>query len=131
MKKLRLMLIEDETFTRATIKTALEQQGLKILFDTATVSEAIDFAGKNKLDAAVIDYNLGSGPNGIDVANALRDLQPNLGIILLTAFLNPRQLEAKMSKLPVGSKYLIKHTVTDIGVLVREIESAIAGAAAV
>ena len=124
------MLIEDEAFTRATIRTALEQQGLRILFDTDKVSEAIDFAKTNKLDAAVIDYNLGSGPNGIDVANALRELQPSIGIVLLTAFLNPRQLEAKISKLPVGSKYLIKHTVTDIGVLVREIEDAIKSAGA-
>jgi DNA-binding NarL/FixJ family response regulator len=126
MKKLRVMLLEDETFTRQTIKTALEQNDIQVVFDTDQVALAIEYASENPLDVAVCDYNLGKGPNGIDAANALRRLQEDLGIVLLTAFLNPRQLESKMSKLPRGSKYLIKHSVTDIGVLVREIE-AVAG----
>ena len=82
-------------------------------------------ANLNEIDAAVIDYNLGNGPTGIDAANALRKNDPELGIVLLTAFLNPLQLESKMAKLPRGSKYLIKHSVSEIGVLVREIEAAI------
>jgi DNA-binding NarL/FixJ family response regulator len=123
MKKLRVMLLEDETFTRQTIRTALEQNNIKVVFDTDQVALAIEYATNNPLDVAVCDYNLGKGPNGIDAANALRRIHEGLGIILLTAFLNPRQLESKISKLPRGSKYLIKHTVTDIGVLVREIQA--------
>ena len=123
MKKLRVMLLEDEIFTRQTIRTALEQNNVKVVFDTDQVALAIDYATKNSFDVAVCDYNLGKGPNGIDAANALRRIQDDLGIILLTAFLNPRQLESKISKLPRGSKYLIKQTVTDIGVLIREIEA--------
>lgn len=125
MKKTKVILIEDEEFTRTTIRTALTQQGLDIVFDTDRVSAAIEFAKRNEIDAAVIDYNLGNGPTGIDAANALRKNDPELGIVLLTAFLNPLQLESKMAKLPRGSKYLIKHSVSEIGVLVREIEAAI------
>ena len=121
MKKTKVILIEDEEFTRTTIRTALTQQGLDIVFDTDRVSAAIEFAKRNEIDAAVIDYNLGNGPTGIDAANALRKNDPELGIVLLTAFLNPLQLESKMAKLPRGSKYLIKHSVSEIGVLVREI----------
>jgi DNA-binding NarL/FixJ family response regulator len=125
LKKTKVILIEDEEFTRTTIRTALTQQGLDIVFDTDRVSAAIEFAKRNEIDAAVIDYNLGNGPTGIDAANALRKNDPELGIVLLTAFLNPLQLESKMAKLPRGSKYLIKHSVSEIGVLVREIEAAI------
>ena len=125
MKKTKVILIEDEEFTRTTIRTALIQQGLDIVFDTDRVSAAVEFAKRNEIDAAVIDYNLGNGPTGIDAANALRKNDPELGIVLLTAFLNPLQLESKMAKLPRGSKYLIKHSVSEISVLVREIEAAI------
>jgi len=125
LKKTKVILIEDEEFTRTTIRTALTQQGLDIVFDTDRVSAAIEFAKRNEIDAAVIDYNLGNGPTGIDAANALRKNDPELGIVLLTAFLNPLQLESKMAKLPRGSKYLIKHSVSEISVLVREIEAAI------
>ena len=77
-----------------------------------------------KPDVAVLDYNLGKGPNGIDLANQLRKSLPDIGIVLLTAFLNPAELDNKISLLPTGSRYLVKHSVTKIEVLIKEIEAA-------
>jgi len=119
--KLNVMLVEDDEFTRSTIKAALENQGLKIVYDTALVKDGIEFAKKNRPDIAVLDYNLGRGPNGIDLANQLRKIQPSIGIVLLTAFLNPSELDAKIALLPPGSRYLVKHSVSNIKVLVDEI----------
>ena len=115
------MLVEDDDFTRSTVKSALIGQGLNIVYDTALVKEGIEFAKKNRPDVAVLDYNLGKGPNGIDLANQLRKMQPEIGIVLLTAFLNPAELDSKISQLPAGSRYLVKHSVSDIKILVKEI----------
>jgi CheY-like chemotaxis protein len=119
--KLKIMLVEDDEFTRSTIKTALQGQGLEIVYDTALVKDGIEFAKKNRPDIAVLDYNLGKGPNGIDLANQLRRMQPSIGIVLLTAFLNPAELDTKIAQLPAGSRYLVKHSVSNIKVLVNEI----------
>jgi CheY-like chemotaxis protein len=119
--KLNVMLVEDDDFTRSTVKSALIGQGLNIVYDTALVKEGIEFAKKNRPDVAVLDYNLGKGPNGIDLANQLRKMQPEIGIVLLTAFLNPAELDSKISQLPTGSRYLVKHSVSDIKILVKEI----------
>jgi CheY-like chemotaxis protein len=119
--KLKVMLVEDDDFTRSTVKSALIGQGLNIVYDTALVKEGIEFAKKNRPDVAVLDYNLGKGPNGIDLANQLRKMQPEIGIVLLTAFLNPAELDSKISQLPTGSRYLVKHSVSDIKILVKEI----------
>ena len=119
--KLNVMLVEDDDFTRATVKSALQGQGLNIVYDTALVKEGIEFAKKNRPDVAVLDYNLGKGPNGIDLANQLRKIQPEIGIVLLTAFLNPAELDTKIAQLPAGSRYLVKHSVSNIKVLVKEI----------
>jgi CheY-like chemotaxis protein len=119
--KLKVMLVEDDDFTRATVKSALQGQGLSIVYDTAFVKEGIEFAKKNRPDVAVLDYNLGKGPNGIDLANQLRKMQPEIGIVLLTAFLNPAELDTKIAQLPAGSRYLVKHSVSNIKVLVKEI----------
>ena len=119
--KLKVMLVEDDDFTRATVKSALQGQGLNIVYDTAFVKEGIEFAKKNRPDVAVLDYNLGKGPNGIDLANQLRKIQPEIGIVLLTAFLNPAELDTKIAQLPTGSRYLVKHSVSNIKVLVKEI----------
>ena len=125
MSATRIILIEDDDLTRTTIESALNKKGLDVLFSTASISEALIFARKNSPQAAVIDYNLGAGPNGIDAANGLRKIDRNIGIVLMTAFLNPTQLPTLLTKLPSGSKYLIKHSVSAISVLVREIEAAI------
>jgi DNA-binding NarL/FixJ family response regulator len=119
--KLNVMLVEDDDFTRSTVKSALIGQGFNIVYDTALVKEGIEFAKKNRPDVAVLDYNLGKGPNGIDLANQLRKIQPEIGIVLLTAFLNPAELDSKISQLPAGSRYLVKHSVSDIKILVKEI----------
>jgi CheY-like chemotaxis protein len=121
VSKLQIMLVEDDEFTRSTVKSALVGQGLNIVYDTAFVKDGVEFAKKNRPDVAVLDYNLGKGPNGIDLAIQLRRMQPEIGIVLLTAFLNPAELDAKLSQLPSGSRYLLKHSVSNIQVLIDEI----------
>ena len=121
---LKLMLVEDDELTRSTIKSALELQGFEILFDTASVKTAIENVKLFNPDVAVLDYNLGKGPNGIDLAKKIRQSNPEIGIVLLTAFLNPTQIEEKILQLPPGSKYLVKHSVTKIETLVNVINEA-------
>ena len=121
---LRIMLVEDDEFTRATLRSALVAQGLDIVHDAGTVKGGLEAAKSLRPDVAVLDYNLGKGPNGIDLANQLRKFQPSIGIVLLTAFLNPAELDAKISQLPQGSRYLVKHSVNKIEVLVKEINEA-------
>jgi DNA-binding NarL/FixJ family response regulator len=123
--KARVMMVEDDEFTRSTIKTALINNGMNIVFDTASVKEAMEFARNNRPEVAVLDYNLGKGPNGIDLANQLRRIQPDIAIVLLTAFLDPSQLDKRIAELPEGSRYLIKHSVTKIDVLIEEINQAL------
>jgi DNA-binding NarL/FixJ family response regulator len=123
--KSRVMMVEDDEFTRSTIKTALINKGMDIVFDTASVKEAMEFARNNRPEVAVLDYNLGKGPNGIDLANQLRRIQPDIAIVLLTAFLDPAQLDKRIAELPEGSRYLIKHSVTKIDVLIEEINQAL------
>jgi len=123
--KSRVMMVEDDEFTRSTIKTALINKGMNIVFDTASVKDAMEFARNNRPEVAVLDYNLGKGPNGIDLANQLRRIQPDIAIVLLTAFLDPAQLDKRIAELPEGSRYLIKHSVTKIDVLIDEINQAL------
>ncbi len=118
-------MVEDDEFTRSTVKAALISKGLDIVFDTASVKDAMEYARNNRPEVAVLDYNLGKGPNGIDLANQLRLIQPGIAIVLLTAFLDPAQLDKRIAELPKGSCYLIKHSVTKIDVLIEEIEKAL------
>ena len=126
--ELSVLMVEDDDFTRKTVKSALVGQGINVIFDTSNVKDAIEYAKTNLASVAVLDYNLGKGPNGIDLANQLRIIQPNIAIVLLTAFLDPAQLDKRVAELPAGSRYLIKHSVTKIDVLIDEIKEAVKSA---
>lgn len=118
----KVMLVEDDDFTRSTLKVALKNSGLDIAFDTAFVKEAIEWARANNVTVAVLDYNLGKGPSGIDLAHSLRSFLPDVGIIILTALLDPAQRKEKEALLPAGSIYLVKQEVTEIEKLVEAIQ---------
>ena len=39
-----IMMVEDDDFTRRTVRDALEEKGLNIVFDTSTVKVALEYA---------------------------------------------------------------------------------------
>lgn len=128
MKPLRVMVVEDDSFARTTLKAALQLQGVEVIHDTSNVTSAIKIARTSVPDAAVIDLDLGSGPNGIDLAIGLRKSNPAIGIVLLTGFVDPRLLDPAISKLPRGSQYLVKQRVPNIEAVLRSIEDSVIAA---
>jgi DNA-binding NarL/FixJ family response regulator len=121
-------VLEDDNLTRLTLAAALEAQGFEVLVASASAGDFLKVAQTRWLDAALLDVHLGAGPTGLDVAAALRKLQPNLGLVFLTSFEDPRLLDPKLPKPPANSRYLTKSEIRDIEMLRGEIELAIAGA---
>jgi CheY-like chemotaxis protein len=78
------LLLDDEPanlFLRAII---LRQQGYEVL-TAGSVEEAM--AAFPQIDVAVLDYHLGEGRFGTDVAVSLREVRPEVPIIILSATL--------------------------------------------
>ena len=128
MKPLRVIVVEDDSFSRTTLKAALQLQGIEVIHDTSNISSAIKIARTSSPDAAVIDLDLGSGPNGMDLAIGLRKSNPAIGIVLLTGFVDPRLLDSALTKLPRGTQYLVKQQVPNIESVLGAIEESIAAA---
>lgn len=90
--------------------------------------EAALAARENEVDCAVIDLNLGPGPTGIDLAHALRRDQPDLGIVILTTFADPRLLTANPRPLPQGAVYAVKDDLHSTAQLREKIDIALGSA---
>lgn len=114
MPAIRILLVEDDDFTRTTMATALASLGIEVVYQTASVVDAINNAKATHPDAAVLDLDLGGGPNGIDLAIGLRKLNPAIGLVLLTGFVDPRLLDTEVAKLPKGTQYLVKQSVKNV-----------------
>ena len=84
----RVILIEDDLFTRSTLSALLAHRGFEVVGQTESVEEALMIQGLYSPEVALIDLDLGPGPNGIDVAAALRKVNPNIGVVMLTTFMD-------------------------------------------
>lgn len=112
--QMRVAVVEDDTFTRLTLSAALRSQGIDVVIETGSASEALQEFDRAQPHAVLLDLHLGKGPTGIDLANELRQKSPYLGVVILSSFENPRLLNPSLPTLPYRTVYLHKQDVTDI-----------------
>jgi DNA-binding NarL/FixJ family response regulator len=113
---LRCLVVDDDDFSRTTVAAAIAGDQIEIVAVVGTAPEAIGLDVAN-IDVAVLDLDLGEGPNGIDLAHGLRKLNPTIGIVLLTSFSDPRLFAASVKELPASSAYVVKQSLNDIRIL--------------
>ena len=114
LKGIRVLLVEDDDLTRLSLEAALREVDFEIVGSVTSAAQGLDIAKKTRPDAALLDLHLGSGPNGLDLAVALRKGFPRIGITFLTSYEDPRLLTTGNVKIPVGSKYITKREVGSI-----------------
>ena len=119
-----IMVVEDDSFTRSTLCAALRSLGLNVVAESGSSREALVLGRTHRPSAALIDLDLGKGPTGIDLAIAM----PDIGIVFLTSYDDPRFLRPNLPPLPVGSQYLVKKSVGEIATVTRAIKNAITSA---
>lgn len=117
---LTVMLVEDHDFTRVTLQGALASRGIAVR-SYATAREAL--LDPADASVAVLDLDLGLGPNGIDLAQALREKRPEIGLVLLTSYADPRLATAGLPLLPRGCAYICKESVGDLSYLTEAIHA--------
>ena len=116
-----VLLVEDDTFLRSTLGAALVGANIEVKGQVAKASDAIRAATKFSIDVAILDLDLGPGANGIDIAIALREINPRLGIIILTSYSDPRVANPNSLSLPKGSRFLTKSSLNDFSILIKAI----------
>ncbi len=114
MTYIRLMIVEDEDFTRTTLVSALRLHGIDVVADSQTAQGAVELARALLPTAALIDLNLGPGPTGLDLASHLRRMNAEIGLVILTSIEDPRLLRSNLPDLPTGTQWLVKREVTNV-----------------
>jgi len=89
----RILVVDDERFFREGIRDALETSGFECAI-AATGVEALDLASEPGIAVVVLDVVL-PGLDGLEVLRRLRERQPELRVIILSAYTDQqRVLEA-------------------------------------
>lgn len=119
MKLGSLIIVDDDSYSRTLLATALKGVGFDILLSTGSASESFEPFSSRQVDLALIDLDLGRGPNGKDVAYKMRELQPNIGLVLITSFTDHRAAGDPWRVLPIGMRHITKTKLEDINQLVK------------
>lgn len=123
---LQALLVEDDPFMRTMLVNVLRSRDVSV-FATSNAADAAAVANLQPINVAVLDLHLGSGPTGIDVAMELRKNYPQLGIVFLTSFDDPRLLDSRLPALPENAQYLTKSSISSIDGLLIAMKQATLG----
>ena len=118
----RVIIVDDDALLASSIANGLTNLGLNVTGIFSSAAGAVDHAVEHITDVALLDFDLGPGPTGIDLARALREKSPSIGIIMLTTYSDPRLKASGLPSLPKGSAYITKTSVTDLREISRIID---------
>lgn len=109
-----VLIVDDDKFVRTSLESALSNSGFEISGSVSSAKEALTVNSANQVDVALLDLDLGIGPTGFDLAQALRKASPQMGIVFLTSYQDPRFASISGVSAPRGSRYLVKSEIENI-----------------
>ena len=82
-----VLIVDDEESVRRTFRDWLAGSGLAVeVHAVADAESALVFANERPIDLAVLDWNLGTGSDGLRLLEDLVEFHPDLVAILVTGF---------------------------------------------
>lgn len=105
MKKLSIMIVEDEALIAKDIEYSLHQLGYKITGIAYDGVEALEMIRREKPDLVLLDIELKEGLSGIDIGHILNE-QYKIPFIYLTSYSDPNTIDKVKKTLPFG--YVLK-----------------------
>ncbi len=124
MKSIKVLIIEDDAFSRVALVDALKLQGLNVVAAVGSARDALDAQLKFEPTVAICDLDLGVGPTGLDIAQVLRQRNSNIGIVMLTSYRDPRLAGVDLPPLPLGAILLNKRELQSMSTILMQIIAA-------
>jgi DNA-binding NarL/FixJ family response regulator len=123
----RVLLVEDEEFTRAMVSGALQAAGHEVR-SAGSVADGVGILDDFEPHVVIADLDLGAGPTGADLLIRVSQETPWVGLVVLTAHAAPSLALPAGTRLPDRVVYVIKSDVTSGADLQRALEAAVADA---
>lgn len=124
MNLAKVYIIDDDPFVRSTLSAGLAHYGIHVIHAFESGSAAIEAIKSEVPNVAIVDLDLGPGPSGIDICHSLRNHQPEIGLILLTSYQDPRIFDPSSLSLPKGCRFISKSDFKNFQILVEAVLSA-------
>lgn len=122
-----ILIADDQELAREGYRRVLETQaGLEVVATAADGLEAVRLAAAHCPDVVMLDIRM-PGLNGIEAAQRIRRDCPQVGVLLLSFYDDPRYVRAFFKEGASGKAFLLKQTIGRIEELVRAIRAVAGG----
>ena len=113
---LRVVVGEDQPLTRKGIVAVLQEAGFDVVAVAADATELLRKTGAHKPDVVVTDIQMppGNTDDGLRAAQQIRATQPDVGVLILSQYLEARYALRLVADRAEGVGYLLKHRVGDL-----------------
>jgi DNA-binding NarL/FixJ family response regulator len=123
-KVIRVMLVEDEEFTRNIVSEMLTTSGITVA-SVDSVAKAISTIDSFDPHVVITDLDLGNGPDGADLLLKVFNERPWTGMVIMTAHASPELAINDASRIPHPTVYIVKSEIKSISNLLLAIEESI------
>lgn len=123
-KVIKVMLVEDEEFTRNMVAEMLTTSGVTVS-SVASVSQALATIDAFDPHVVLTDLDLGHGPDGADLLLKVFKERPWTGMVIMTAHASPELAISDSSRIPDPTVYIVKSEIKSIANLLLAIEESI------
>lgn len=123
-KVIRVMLVEDEEFTRNMVSEMLTTSGVTVA-SVDSVAKAISTIDSFDPHVVLTDLDLGIGPDGADLLQKVFKERPWTGMVIMTAHASPELAINDASRIPDPTVYIVKSEIKTISNLLLAIEESI------
>jgi DNA-binding NarL/FixJ family response regulator len=123
-KTIRVLLVEDDDFTRNVVREMLVASGIEVE-QVASVAKAIESLEGFDPHVVVTDLDLGHGPDGADLLTKISEERPWIGMVVMTAHASPELAINDASRIPEHAGYIVKSELHSIQNLITLIEESI------
>jgi DNA-binding NarL/FixJ family response regulator len=123
-KIIKVMLVEDEEFTRNMVGEMLTTSGVTVT-SVASVAQALATIDDFDPHVVLTDLDLGHGPDGADLLLKVFKERPWTGMVIMTAHASPELAISDSSRIPDPTVYIVKSEIKSIANLLLAIEESI------
>jgi DNA-binding NarL/FixJ family response regulator len=129
---IRILVGEDEPLVREGIVRVLEEAGFEVVGVAGDADELVRKAGGHHPDVVLTDIQMPPDrtDDGLRAALRIRSAQPEVGVIVLSQFLEDRYALELVGERAEGVGYLLKDRVGDLGLFVDAVQRVARGGSA-
>jgi DNA-binding NarL/FixJ family response regulator len=116
---MRIVIADDEMLLREGLARLLSDAGFDVVGKATNATELLRSVRTTSPDVAIVDIRMppGNSDEGLVAASEIRSAYPNIGVLILSHYLESNYAMRVLQEHPERVGYLLKERVSDVAVL--------------